>query len=300
MNIEKIRRILKNPRYIYHHIKTKGKFDDLSDAEYMKLQFKYIMGYELNLSNTETYNEKLQWLKLYDRNPEYTDMVDKYKVRDVVADRIGEEYLIPLLGVWDSFEDIDFEKLPNEFVLKPNHTSGDVYICNNKSDINFNELQETINRWLKREYFWGSREWPYKNVKPRIIAEKFMVDNETNELRDYKFFCFDGKTKLMFVATERNEHNTKFNFYDTDFNLLPMQQGYPNTDKKIEKPKNFEKMIKLAEELSVNIPHVRVDFYEHNGNIYFGEMTFYHFSGLVKINPKKYDYLLGSWINLPK
>lgn len=265
---------------------------------YIKIQYRNYTGKRLDLRNPQTFNEKLQWLKLYDRNPLYTNLVDKYKVREFISQTIGEEYLIPLLGVWDKFDEIDFGELPNKFVLKPNHTSGDVFICKDKTKVNFDELRTKVNAWLEREYYWEHREWPYKNIKPRIFAEKYMVDESGVELKDYKFFCFNGEPKALFVATDRGI-DTRFNFYDMQFNQLPFMQHYKNSTKKINKPQGFDEMVILATTLSTGIPHVRVDFYDVNGKIYFGELTFYHFSGLEKFEPDEWDYKLGSWLELP-
>lgn len=265
---------------------------------YIKIQYRNYTGKRLDLRNPQTFNEKLQWLKLYDRNPLYTNLVDKYKVREFISQTIGEEYLIPLLGVWDKFDEIDFGELPNKFVLKPNHTSGDVFICKDKTKVNFDELRTKVNAWLEREYYWEHREWPYKNIKPRIFAEKYMVDESGVELKDYKFFCFNGEPKALYVATDRGI-DTRFNFYDMQFNQLPFMQHYKNSTKKINKPQGFDEMVILATTLSTGIPHVRVDFYDVNGKIYFGELTFYHLSGLEKFEPDEWDYKLGSWLELP-
>ena len=256
------------------------------------------MDRQLNLDRPETFNEKLQWLKLYDRNPEYTKMVDKYEAKKYVADIIGQEYIIPTLGVWDKFEDIEFDKLPKQFVLKPTHTSGNVFICKDKEKINYKQLRKMINKWLKRNYYLIHREWPYKNVRPRIIAEQYMVDESGTELKDYKFFCFNGEPKLLFVAKDR-PYATKFNYYDMDFKKLPFKQHYKNFNDYIEKPKGFEKMIELSRKLSKDIPHVRVDFYDINGKVYFGELTFYHFSGFEKFEPEEWDRILGDMLELP-
>jgi len=265
---------------------------------WLKTEYYIRVNKNLNLSNPQTYNEKLQWLKLYDRKPEYTMMADKYEVRKYIADKIGEEYLIPLLGVWEKFESIDFDKLPNQFVLKPNHTSGNVFVCKDKTKINYEELEKEVNSWMERDYYWVHREWPYKNIQPRIICEKYMVDESGVGLKDYKFFCFNGEPKAMFIATDRGI-DTRFDFYDMEFNHLPFMQHYKNSDKNIQKPAGFDEMIKLSKILSKEIPHVRVDFYDINGRIYFGEMTFYHFSGCEKFEPEKYDEIFGSWLVLP-
>ena len=267
---------------------------------YLKIQYKNFIGKKLNLKFPETFNEKLQWLKLYDRNPKYTQMVDKYEVRKYIVETIGEEYLIPLLGVYDSFDEIDFDSLPNQFVLKPNHTSGDIYICRDKSQIDLCDLKRQVNMWLKRKYYWVHREWPYKNIKPRIICEKYMVDESGMELKDYKFMCFNGEVKCSFVCLNRNSSTgLNVDFYDMDWKPMPFKRHYPNSDTIISKPKNFDKMVKFAEKLSKDIPFVRVDFYETNGQLYFGELTFYPGSGFEEFTPEKYDYLLGRWIKLP-
>ena len=248
----------------------------ISDKTYLKLDYRRRINKKLNLKNPQTFNEKLQWLKLYDRNPEYTKMVDKYEAKKYVSDMIGEEYIIPTIGIYDKFEDINFDELPNEFVIKCTHDSGGLVVCKDKEKLNLEEARIKINKSLKRNYYYSGREWPYKNIKPRIIIEKYMVDESGTELKDYKFFCFNGEPKMLFIATDRPD-NTKFNFYDIEFNKLPFKQHYPNFDKKIEKPKSFKQMIELAKKLSKNIPHVRVDFYDVNGKIYFRRINIFPF-----------------------
>lgn len=281
-------------------LSNRGFFNKMSDETYLKLRYNCIMGRKLNLDNPVTYNEKLQWLKLYDRKPEYTKMVDKYEAKKYVADIIGEEYIIPTLGVWDTVDDIDFDALPKQFVLKCTHDSGGLVICKDKAELDIEETKNTLNHFLHRNFYSIHREWPYKNVKPRIIAEKYMEDESGYELKDYKFFCFNGKVNAMFIATDRNaETETCFDFFDCNFNHMPVINGHPNTKKEIKKPLGFEKMIELAEKLSSGIPQVRIDFYDINGNIYFGEITFFHWSGLKKFEPEKYDKIFGDWITLP-
>lgn len=274
----------------------------LSDKTYLKWQYRTSLHKKLDLKNPKSFNEKLQWLKLYDRKSEYTEMVDKYAVRNYVAEKIGEEYLIPLLGVWDNAEEIDFDALPEQFVLKCNHDSGSVTICKNKKEFDKESAIKNLNERLKKGIFYYGREWPYKNVKPRIIAEQYMVDESGYELKDYKFFCFNGEVKAMFVATDRYVENeeTKFDFYDENFNHLPFKQGHPNAEREIKCPPSFEKMKELASMLSKGIPHVRIDFYDINGQIYFGEITFFHFNGAVPFEPEQWDYTFGEWIKLPK
>lgn len=296
--IEKIKKVIKNPKKIIIYLSSKGIIN-YDDEKYLKYIYKEKTGKELNIKNPKTFNEKLQWLKLYNRNPNYTMMVDKYEVRNYIKNTIGENYLIPMLGLYNSTKEIDFDKLPNKFVLKTTHDSGTVIICKDKETFNKKEAIKKLNKRLKMNYFYLWREWPYKNVKPRIIAEQYMEDKKTSSLNDYKFYCFDGEPKMMFIVIDRGK-NTKTNFYDMNFNKLELQQTYPNFTKEIKKPKQFEEMIELARKLSKNIPHVRVDFYIINEKIYFGELTFFDAAGLDNFNPEEYDTILGNYIDLSK
>ncbi|HHU55797.1 MAG TPA: glycosyl transferase [Acholeplasmataceae bacterium] len=267
---------------------------------WLKVEYYISINKDLNLSNPQTFNEKLQWLKLYDRNPQYTELVDKLEVRKYISKTIGEDYLIPLIGVWDKFEDIDFDKLPNQFVLKPTHTSGNVFICKDKSAIDYLKLEKEINDWLEREYYWVHREWPYKNIKPRIICEKYMVDESGDELKDYKFMCFNGEVKCSFVCLNRNSpKGLNVDFYDMDWKPMPFERHYSNSGKRTPKPKTFDEMVRISQLLSKDITFVRIDFYEVNGKLFIGEITFYPGSGFEEFTPESYDYLLGSWIKLP-
>jgi hypothetical protein len=253
---------------------------------------------KLDLSAPVTFNEKLQWLKLYDRKPEYSDMVDKAEAKRVVANLIGEQHIIPMLGIWEKFDDIDFNQLPDKFVLKTTHGCGGVIICKDKSKFDIAAVKKEIGFSYKYNYFAYGREWPYKSLKPRIIAEQLMVDESGVELKDYKFFCFGGEPKALFVATDR-PHDTRFDFFDLEFNHLPFTNGHENATKKIHKPLNFELMIEIARKLSQGIPHVRVDLYNINGKVFFGELTFFHWGGMVPFVPEEWDYTFGNWINLP-
>lgn len=279
--------------------KYNGVYRLIPDKLYLKMLSKVRLNRKLDLKNPKAFNDKLQWLKLYDRNPEYTKFVDKYEVREYISNIIGEEYLIPLIGVYDTFDEINFDELPEHFVLKCTHDSGGTFICSDKSDLDIPRVKEKFERLLKRNYYYSKREWPYKNIKPKIIAEKYMVDESGTELKDYKYFCFNGEVKAMFIATDRGI-DTRFDFFDLNFNHMSFMQHYLNADKSIKKPKGFEEMKGLARVLSKGIPHVRVDFYDIDGKIYFGEMTFSHFSGFEKFEPESYDYLFGSWLELPK
>ncbi len=296
-----ISKLISNPSKIVYLLDKFHLSRLVPDRAYLQMKYKASFGKKMNLDNPRTYNEKLNWMKLYDRNPKYIALVDKYEVKSIVADIIGEEYIIPTLGVWDKFEDIDFNTLPNQFVLKCTHDSGGLVICKDKSKLNFDKAREKITKSLQTNFFWQGREWPYKNVKPQIIAEQYMEDEETAELRDYKFFCFDGVAKALFIATERQKEGeeVKFDFFDMDFNHLDFRQGHPNATQPIKKPITFDKMRELAEKLSIGFPQIRVDFYEVNGKVYFGELTFFHHNGLVPFDPEEWDNIFGSWIKLP-
>ena len=280
----------------------------LPDKLCLKWRFRLQMGYKLNLDNPQTFSEKLQWLKLYNRKSEYTQMVDKFAVKEYVAKIIGEEYIIPTLGVWDKFDDIDFDKLPDQFVLKTTHGGGNtgVVICKDKSTLDRDAAKKKLDRSLKSDIYKSLKEWPYKNVKKRIIAETYLSeeitpDNPTGDIIDYKFFCFNGEAKAVLIATER--HSTTgvcFDYFDKDFNHYPFEQGGPNSKKEIKKPEYLENMWEIANKLSKGIPHVRVDLYCINGHIYFGELTFFDSSGLAEFTPDEWNYKFGEWITLPE
>ena len=268
---------------------------------YIKTQFRLFMGYPLNLKDPTTYNEKLQWIKLYDHNPLYTKLVDKYEVKKYVEEKIGCKYVIPTLNVWDDVNSIDWDSLPSQFVLKTTK-GGDnkgVFVCKDKSSVNITELKKQLAKALKQDLYKTSKEWPYKNVKQRIIAEQYMEDSETKELRDYKFFCFNGKVKAMFVATNRQRNKKpNFDFFDAHGEWMPIKQGYENNPTRPALPENYEEMIQVAETLSVGLRHVRVDLYSVNGDIYFGEFTFFHFGGFQCFIPQKWDCYFGEFISI--
>lgn len=296
--MNKILNYIIHPKKIVLYLIYKMPLPFINDESFLKLKYNLILNKKLNLDNPMTFNEKLQWLKLYDHNDNYTMMVDKYKVRNYISEMIGEEYLIPLIGVYNDYEEIDFDSLPNQFVIKPNHTSGDVFICKDKNDINHKALRKMINKWLKKDYYLIHREWPYKNVERKIIIEKYMKDNSTNELTDYKVMCFNGKTKNIFTCTDRYTDGLKVTFFDLNWNKLPFSRHYPSSKKEISKPKNLDIMIELSEKLAKNIPFVRVDWYEINKKLYFGELTFYPGSGYEEFTPEVWDEKLGEMIDL--
>lgn len=269
-----------------------------NDRLFIQSKWRSKMSYKLNLKTPQTFNEKLQWLKLYNHNPQYTKMVDKVEAKKYVADIIGEKYIIPTLGVWEKTENIEWDKLPNQFVLKCSHDSGGLVICRNKEKLDKKAAIKKLNKSLLNDYYLEGREWPYKDVPRRIIAEKYMVDESGNELKDYKFFCFDGKPKIIQVDYDRfGDH--KRNLYDVEWNRLPFTiQFHTDWNHEIPMPESYNEMLEISEKLSKGIPHLRVDLYHINGKVYFGEMTFFHGSGYEKFEPEEWDKTLGSWIEL--
>lgn len=273
----------------------------IGDRLYLKCLFPLRLDYKLNLENPETYNEKLQWLKLYYRKPILTKMVDKYEAKEYISNLIGEKHIIPTIGVWKKFEEIDFKTLPNQFVLKTTHDQGGVIICKDKNSFDLKQAKKKLNKHLKTKHYYLSREWPYKNIEPRIIAEKYMVDKSVDELVDYKFYCFDGEPKIMYISMGRQTGKVPLYFYDMNFNLLDIERpGHGALQQNIKKPEKWELMKNLARELSKGVPHVRADFYIVDSQVFAGELTLFQGGGLMPFIPQEWDYKLGSWIKLPK
>lgn len=277
-----------------------GLYNKWDDETYLKRKYKAKFHRELDLENPKSFNEKLQWLKLNDRCQKYPQMVDKYAAKEYVASIIGDEYIIPTLGVWDKFDDIDFDMLPKQFVLKCTHDSGGLVICKDKSTLNKRKAKKKIESSLKRNFYYVSREWPYSQVKPRIIAEKYMEDT-SGELRDYKYYCFDGKMKMIMIAQDRfSESGTKVIYCDRNFNKIDIIWGHQSSEGDVPKPDKYEEMCTLAEKLSAGIPQVRVDFYLVEGQIYFGELTLFDGGGFDVISPYEMDLKFGEYITLPE
>lgn len=285
----------------------------IPDKPYIQLMFFYHMHRFANLRNPKTFNEKLQWLKLYDRNPKYIQMVDKYKAKDYVADIIGKEFIIPTLGVWEKPDDINFDSLPNKFVLKWNHDSGSVIICKEKKTFDKDAAIKKLRHGQYTNGFWYGREWPYKGVKPYLIAETFL-ENEPDsrisleehqisphsDIVDFKFMCFNGKMLCCFTCTDRfSNDGLKVTFYDKNWEIMPFERNHPRETVPCKRPFNFDKMVWAAERLSIGIPFARIDFYEVNQKPYFGEITLYPGSGLEAFQPDKWDEIMGSWLSLP-
>lgn len=294
----------KSPKSAYHYIFYKFIIfirPAITDKLYLKLLFFNKLGQWPDLDNPKTFNEKLQWLKLYDHKPEYTIMADKVKAKEWVAERIGWEHIIPTLGVWEKAEDVDFDLLPDQFVIKCNHNSGiGMYICKDKSKMNQDLVRKELAKGLKEDYYAGKLEWPYKNIPRRILAEEFMVDESGFELKDYKIFNFNGEPVLIEVDFDRFSNHRR-NIYTPNWEFIDLEIEYPSdSTRKIAKPSCLDKMLKYARILSKGIPHVRTDFYVINDKIYFGELTFYHGAGTDKFSPKEWENKLGNLIILPQ
>ena len=269
----------------------------LPDRFYLEKLFPLMVGYSLDLDNPQTFNEKLQWLKLYDRKPEYSKMVDKYEVKEFVANRIGKNHVIPMIGVYDSPYDIFFKDLPNKFIMKCTHNSGGNVICKNLNEINIDETQTLFHKLLKKNYFWRNREWPYKDVKPKVLVDTLLCDLSSSDLMDYKFWCFDGKPVYMYVTVKNSDIFE--NFYDMSFNPVNINHGYRRRKPEFSKPESFDQMKKMAADLSKGIPFVRVDFFFVNGIVYFGEFTFYDWAGFQSFESYEQDLELGKLIEIP-
>lgn len=298
----KLQKAISQPRLALEWLLCKSHLlNNMSDEKYLKFLWKLKKGTVLDLNNPQTYNEKLQWLKLYDRKPLYTKIVDKISVKDYVSDIIGKEYIIPTIAIWDSPDEIRMDNLPNKFVLKTNNgsSSAGVIVCKDKTSFDLEAAKKTLQKSLNGSVWLDMREWPYKDIVPKVFAEEF-IEDPSGDLQDYKFFCFDGDVKALFVATDRFSEEVKFDFFDADFNHLDLYQIHPMSGKAIPKPEGFEEMKTVAAKLSKGFPHVRVDLYNVNGKIYFGEITFYHHGGFAPFHPEKWDYEFGSWIKLPE
>lgn len=277
-----------------------SKLAKLAPKTTTKILFKHFLGYRLNLKNPKTLNEKLQYLKLtnYMHNSIVTKCADKYAVREYVEKRVGVEYLVGLLGVWNNASEIDFDSLPDKFALKCNHGSGTNVICRDKSQLDIGSVKTKLDKWLKTDFGYSRAEFIYDKIPRKIICEEFIETSDNKPPKDYKFFCNNGKAKFLFVATDRYNEQTKFDYFDINWNWIPVQNGHPNADASLKKPDNFDEMIRIAEKLSEGFPLVRIDLYNENGRIIFGEMTFLHHSGLTRFDPDKYDLILGQMIVL--
>ena len=296
-----LKKIMKNPWHLAIALSQRGLLNWMPDKAYLKCVYRgWMGGKKLNLKNPQTFNEKLQWLKLYNRKPIYTTMVDKYASKKFIANLIGEEYVIPCVGgPWKSVDEIDFDSLPNQFVLKTNHDCGGVVICKDKSTFDLEKAKEILARHLKRDYYIEHREWPYKNVERCIFAEKYLEEESGVEAIDYKVMCFNGKPKLIQLHLGRFTYHTQ-DFYDINWQKQEYELALPKSDIVTPKPEFLDKMLEMSEKVSEGISQVRCDWYYTGGRLYFGEATFFEDAGFGIFEPKELDYTFGSWITLPE
>lgn len=296
--IRKVRTVISKPKVL----PEKGLYlisRALDDQTYLKVLFSIKAGYKLNLNSPKTYNEKLQWLKINYRKPIMTKMVDKYTAKDFVSEIIGEEYIVTNYGVWDSFSEIDFNQLPQSFVLKTTHDQGGVVIVKDKDNFDIKAANQKLNRHLKVEHYYLTREWPYKNVKPRIMAERLLISEKQSNISDYKFYCFHGEPKLMYISHMSQDKKKYLDFFDMEFNRLNISRpGFLQSDINYSLPENWQLMKELAGKLSSGFPHLRVDFYNVEGKVYLGELTFFQGGGMMPFEPVGWDNTLGDWIDL--
>lgn len=282
--------LYKKARYYYRKYMIKHNYIAL-----LKHDFRAGTGYDLNLESPQTFNEKLQWLKCYYRDPLMALCADKVQARTFVKDKLGEQYLVPVYGIYNRVEEINLGELPNQFVLKTNHASGQVIICKDKNKINWNYEFNKLKHWLNSNYYYESGEWVYKDIQPKIICEKLLGE----EVNDYKFYCFSGKPEILLICFDR-QYNLTMNYYDMNFNFLKLKQISDNNLKQVDIPKKFELMKSLAAELSASFPHVRIDFFMIEDQVYFSELTFFDSNGMEPFEPVKWDYKLGRMLELPK
>lgn len=294
-------KLIIHPRQMIVFLASNRYLNWLPDKPYLKLFYWGMIGKKLNLENARGFNEKLQWLKLYYHEPKHRILVDKYEVKEYVKEHYPELKLITTLGIWKNANDIDFDALPDQFVLKCTHDSGSIVICKDKRKLDIPATIKKLNRSLSKSMYKYGREWVYKDLAPRVIAEEFLQDDDSDELKDFKFMCFNGKVKSIFVCSDRfSPEGLHVTFFDTDWNTMPFTRHYPRRESGISRPYDLEKMIELAEKMSQGIPFVRIDFYSVHKEIYFGEYTFFPGCGFEEFTPDEWDYTMGEWIELPE
>lgn len=297
--IGKLWKFIIDPRFRFLLLANRGVYDELPDDVFISKCFRARMGYDLDLNAPKTFNEKLQWLKLNDRKAIYAMMVDKYEAKQYVASLVGEKYIIPSLGVWDNFSDINFDILPNEFVIKCTHDSGGLIVCRGKKDLDLVKAKSKIEKSLEKNYYTHMREWPYKNVKPRIIAEQFIHNGDEENLTVYKVFNFGGIPKVIQVITNDKQSDESIDYFDINWNRLNIRQNFPNSKVLPKKPETLSLMLELSAKCSVGFPFLRTDWYEVNGEVKFSEFTLYSDAGFEPFHPAEWDKKLGDWIKLP-
>lgn len=301
MTLKGLRHYLNTRGGWFFFLSSRGLLRWMDDERYIRRVYRYVLGKELNLENPRTFNEKIQWLKLYARDPSYTRLVDKYAVRDFVSERLGEGWCVPLVGgPWEHFDEIDFDALPEQFVLKCTHDSGGLVICRDKQRLDREAAKKKLERCLKRNYYWANREWPYKNVPPRILAEQYLQDGDNPNLNVYKILNFDGVPTIIQTIQNDKTSEESIDYFDVEWKLLPMKQNFPNSAHPLPRPQTLPQMLEAAEKLSAGFPLLRTDFYECNGRPWFSEITLYSDTGLGVFEPEDWDARLGELIPLPK
>lgn len=296
MKRERLFKALKHPKYIVIFLLQEFLARLLPDETYVRWIYRLRIGKKLRLDPPVSFNEKMTWLKLYDRNPVYSTLADKYEVKSYVARTIGAEYVVENYGVFDKWDDIDFSKMPNSFVLKCTHDSGGAFVCRDKASFDFDSARKKIEANQRINSYYKSREWPYKNIPPRIIVDKYLDDHTGEELRDYKWWCFNGHPLYMYCTIKASAIFE--NFYDMDFNPIMIDHGFPRHIPEFEKPKEFDEMKHLASVLSEGIPFVRIDFFDVGGKVYFGEFTFYDWGATMPFGGD-WDEKLGALLQIP-
>ncbi|MCD8118522.1 MAG: glycosyl transferase [Lachnospiraceae bacterium] len=297
MNV--IKKIKSNPEKIIYGLWRGGVLDWMSDEQYVKLTYRIAFGRKLNLDNPQAFTEKINWYKLNWRDPLAKKCADKYEVREYVRENVGDQYLNDMFGLWNNVDEIDFSSLPKKFVLKPTNGSGDVLICENKDCFDWESGKKVLQQYSKRHFSGKTKEWAYYDLPYRIIGERYIESSDEKQIKDYKFFCFEGEPKFLFVASERGTEHLKFDFFDMDWNWLPVTNGHEHNPN-LKKPVLFDKMVDVARKLSAAFPHVRVDLYEEEGRVLFGELTFYHFGGFTKFEPDSWDFEFGKYFDISK
>lgn len=299
MKIERILYYLRNPGKAIIPLASKGLFNWIPDEPYLKFVYRCQLNKKLNLDPPQTFNEKLQWLKLHDHKDYYHKVVDKAEIKELVSKHIGSNYIIPTIGVWDTVEEVPFENLPDQFVIKCTHDSGSVIVCRNKDKLNVEEVKRRLLDRLKRSTYWFGREWPYKDLKPRIIVEELLGEG-IEPLTDFKVLCFNGSPKLIEVHIGRGTLQHTQDFYTTSWERTSIVQTCePMAKEPMEVPQCLNQMLEFSRILSKDFIHIRVDWYIVEGKLYFGELTFYDGSGFAEFIDEKWDLMLGKWIQLP-
>lgn len=286
--------------WLFYKKMTSNRSKKIPDDEYLKIKFLHKFHRELNLNNPHSFNEKLQWLKINDKNPLFKCLSDKIQVKNIVRREFGGDIVIPTICIWDSPDEIDLEKLPDKFVLKCSHDSGSVVICKNKDNFDLKKSKKILRKALKKDYFNGSREWPYKNIERKIFAERF-IGNDSKAMTDYKFFCFNGEPKFLYISEGLDNHKTAtMSFYDLNGKLLPYKRSDYGINEHAKMPKNFNLMIEMAKKMAVfsQAKFVRVDLYSIDNKIYFSEFTFYPCGGFIPFDPDSIDYEIGKLLKL--